>query len=284
MKILITGGTGFIGKNLLLEKFFLKHEVAVLTKKRLSKEFIKINSEIQNIEDKIDKIKKFGPHVLIHLAWGGIPDYGKEMSKKNYLQQIIFFHKLKKITSIKKIIVTGSCFEYGVLKGSAYEAKKIISTNHFSKAKINIYKYLKKNFSKNVKIVWLRLFYVYGKKQRGNALIPYLIKSLKSGKKIHLNEPYAARDFINVKDICKIIFKFLEIKKQGIFNVGTGNAKSPKDIINFILKHTKSKSIISYDKKKKKTKFYANTNKLKSVFFEKLLPLKRGIEELIPDY
>ena len=84
MKILITGGTGFIGKNLLLEKFFLKHEVAVLTKKRLSKEFIKINSEIQNIEDKIDKIKKFGPHVLIHLAWGGIPDYGKEMSKKNY--------------------------------------------------------------------------------------------------------------------------------------------------------------------------------------------------------
>lgn len=283
MKILITGASGFIGKNLIHNKFFLKHETLVLTSRKIKGKKNTLRCKIQNIDSKIEKIKNFNPEVVIHLAWHGIPDYGEKMSLKNYFQQIRFFKALKKISSIQKIIVTGSCFEYGILKGKASESKKINSFNFFSKAKINIYKYLIKNFSKK-KIIWLRLFYVYGKKQRNKALIPYLIKKLKSNKDIKLNEPYAARDFINVDDVSNVIIKFLKINRHGIFNVGTGIVYSPLNIINLISKKIRSKSKISYDKNKLKTKFSSNTKKLKSIYPHKLLSLKKTIAELIQEY
>jgi len=175
MKILITGSTGFIGKNLINNKFFLKHKILLINSSKLNKNKNILKSKIQNINFKINQIKSFNPEAVIHLAWHGIPDYGKVISKQNYKQQIKFFKTLKKVKSIKKIIVTGSCFEYGILSGKVNESKKIKKYNFFSKAKINIYKYITNNFSEETKIIWLRLFYVYGSKQRDNALIPYLI-------------------------------------------------------------------------------------------------------------
>ena len=141
-----------------------------------------------------------------------------------------------------------------------------------------------KNFSKKTKIIWLRLFYVYGKKQRDKALIPYLIKKLKSNENIELNEPYAARDFINVEDVSQIIIKCLNTNRHGIFNVGTGVVYSPLSIIKLICKKIKSKSKISYDKKKLKTNFSSNTKKLKSIYPHKLLSLKKTIPGLIKEY
>ena len=284
MKILITGSTGFIGKNLINNKFFLKHKILLINSSKINKNKNILKSKIQNINLKINQIKSFNPEAVIHLAWYGIPDYGKEISKQNYKHQIKFFETLKKVKSIKKIIVTGSCFEYGTLSGKANERKKIKKYNFFSKAKLNIYKYITNNFPEETKIIWLRLFYVYGNKQRDNALIPYLIKALKSNINIDLNEPFAAKDFVNVNDVNKIIIKCLSINRQGVFNVGTGTPYSPLEIINIILKKIKSKSKINYDKTKKKTKFYASIKKLNSIYPYRQLNLKKTIHKLIKEF
>lgn len=263
MKILVTGATGFIGKNLM--KFIDKNnnEVCLIGRNLKKKQNLKIiNTDIYNLNLSVNKIKKFNPEILIHLAWTDYPNVSKKMSKKNLNGQKKFFSNLLKVKSLKKIIVTGSCFEYGNLDGQCKENKKITRYSYFSKAKINTYKFIKKKFSKRCKIIWLRLFYVYGKYQRKESLIPNLIDSLKKNKKIELKEPFASRDFIYVDEVCKLILRFCNISSNGIYNIGTGKYFSPYKIAYVLKKFINSKSIITYDRKKIKNNFYASTLKI----------------------
>ena len=269
MKILVTGSTGFIGKNLMRLIGKNNYEVCLIGRNlKIKNTNIKIiKSDIYNLNKSISKIKKFNPEILIHLAWSGYPDVGKKICKKNLDGQKNFFFNIAKVKSLKKILVTGSCFEYGNLNGQCKENKRITKFNYFSSAKINTYYYIKKKNSNKCKVIWLRLFYVYGKHQRKESLIPYLINCLKKNKRIELKEPFASRDFIHVDEVCRLILKFCNIKSSGIFNIGTGKYFSPLKIATTLKRFIKSKSIIIYDNKKLKSKFYASTEKIKKLNF-----------------
>ena len=72
MKILLTGATGFLGKNL-LPILLKKHKVLVIIKNQKIKKNPNqkiIYSKIEHLNDNIlSKIKEFKPEVLINLAW-----------------------------------------------------------------------------------------------------------------------------------------------------------------------------------------------------------------------
>lgn len=280
MKILITGASGFIGKNL-LNNLSEKYKIALITKKKIkNKKYIYIKSDLSNIKKYKKKILKFEPKILIHLAWEGIPDLGKINSKKNSKDQLDFFKFIIRIKSIKRIIVTGSCLEYGSLKGKIKEDRRIRNYSHFSKAKLKIYNFLKKNLKRKTKLVWLRLFYVYGKLQREDALIPYIINKIKEKKEIYLQEPYSAKDFVNVNDVCKAILIFIENNKSGVFNVGTGIATNPLQIVKIISKLKKVEFSLKY-KNNKKSSFYADTKKINKCGWKPDMSFIKYIKNLI---
>ena len=96
MNILISGASGFIGKNLLRKINKETNLISVISRKKIrnQKKINLIYSDIKNIKKKILFLKSLKPTVLIHLAWEGIPDYGSRISKKNLSQQKIFFREL----------------------------------------------------------------------------------------------------------------------------------------------------------------------------------------------
>ena len=75
MRILITGGTGFIGKHLLSKLENTKYKILVCSRK-LYKNKSNIKYTKQDIGKKLNHtIRNFKPEILIHLAWQGIPDF-----------------------------------------------------------------------------------------------------------------------------------------------------------------------------------------------------------------
>ena len=121
MNILLTGGTGFVGKNLLNILKDSEHLILVLARKRQKKIYKNINylkTSLSLSDLNLKKIKKFKPSIVINLAWEGIPNFNKSISSKNYLDQINFFKKILTINGIKKIISLGSCWEYKKKKRS----------------------------------------------------------------------------------------------------------------------------------------------------------------------
>ena len=243
MRVFITGGTGFIGKyivnqlekegfNILLLTRTSKENIFSIIK---SKKVDIVSGDLSDINKWKNKLKQFKPEATIHLAWEGIPDYGVKTSIKNLKYGLSLFEELAD-SGRKKIICTGSCWEYGQNQGKISEDLPAKSLNAFTAAK-NALHCLGREIAKenNMQFIWTRLFYVYGPGQRENSLIPYIIKCVREGKKPKIKTPSARNDFIYVEDVAKAIVAILENCNQStVYNIGSGYSTSIQDIFKIV--------------------------------------------------
>lgn len=298
MRVFITGGTGFIGRYVL--KHLGKEGYNILLLTRASKENFSsimkskkvdiISGNLSDIDKWKNKLKQFKPEVTIHLAWEGIPDYGVKTSIKNLKYGLNLFEELAS-SGCKKIICTGSCWEYGQNQGEISEDLPVKSLNAFTIAK-NVLHLLGREIAKenNMQFIWTRLFYVYGPGQRENSLIPHIIKCVKEGKEPKIKTPSARNDFIYVEDVAKAIVAILEKCKQStVYNIGSGDSTSIQDIIKIIY----SKLHLNYKPKDKVFKsdnppfdtFWADISKIKKeIGWEPKLTISDALQRTIYKY
>ncbi len=295
MKILISGGSGFIGKHLVNHLIQKKNNLMLIGRNLDSFDGFKLKKQIldlNNLSNDYKEIEKYNPDVFIHLAWEGIPNYTDELSKKNYHNTIRIIKVLVNSTNCSKIISTGSCWEYndGNIQGLCNED---LITN--PKKPFSIYK--KKIFEEVLEIVdkkkilfnWLRLFYVYGPGQRQESIIPMLIEKIKNKKKININFPANVNDYIYVDDVVKIINHFLiDYIQTGIYNLGSGKGVEVKELLKIIDFKINggdtftSEYLNKVDNNNRNQNFYACTKKLNKYLKNfKFTDIDSGINNLI---
>ena len=242
MKILITGGGGFIGKHI-LSKFENSDtlELLVLSRSLNNSEFNRNRTSIlfgslENFEDLKHQIKLFNPDTVIHLAWHGIPNFSVEKSLFNLNISINFLNFIIDETDCKKLIVSGSCFEYGTSLGECQETDYIMNTSYIAWAKNSLYEFLKlKCTKKGIKLFWFRIFYVYGPGQRENSIMPLLYKSLINGEIPNIRSPLNKNDYIYIDDVVNAFYLALNsIAKSGIYNLSSGYSISVYEICKIL--------------------------------------------------
>ena len=284
-KILLTGASGFIGKNFLsLCKKKNYQILAISRKKQKNKENVKwLKSDFGKLNlSHLNKIKEFQPKVIIHLGWQDIPTFTKKVSEMNLKKSKNFLNNLIHLKSLKKIIITGSCFEYLKKQGSVNEKNKLDRISFLSKAKINLQLFSKKLcFANNKMFYWLRPFYIYGPYQRSDSLIPYLVKKILTNSKIQLNNPYKNLDYVYVDDVVKLIDLFVRQNiNEGIYNIGTGEKTSLIEIYNYL--QLKIKKKYSLNKLSRTDYFISNNNKLnKNIGKYKFINITKGLDKYL---
>ncbi len=245
-KILILGGTGFIGFHLAKKALKKGFYVSSISKhnpipKRFLRdvEYIKLNISNSNA---IKKKIKGNFQYIVNLT-GYVNHSDKILAyKTHYLgcKNISNFFLKKKI---KKFVQVGSSMEYGLAKSpqketfvckpkSVYGRAKYLSTKYL----LNLYK--KKNFPVTV----IRPYQVYGPKQDLNRFIPIVINCCKNQKDFPCSHGRQYRDFLYIDDLIDAIFLILENQrvKGEIFNVGFGKPRRIKNIIKKIVKYFNS--------------------------------------------
>ena len=273
MNILITGASGFIGFNLLKKlSANKKYKILALSRKKnlnkISKNIKTLKSDLVMSSSSFNLIKVFSPQILIHLAWQDIPDYSKKKSQINFLKQKFFFQKINKLKSLKKIIVTGSCSEH--------KNKHHLTSKFFVNSKNKIKKLIKKQ-KKN--LIWLRLFFVFGQRQRKKALIPSIVSSIKNKQLIELKKPDMINDYIHVNDVLKFITSHLnKTDENQEYDVGSGYGLNALDIMNFyknIFKGNFKGQIKKHFRNCFKAKIPINKSKIKIETFNNLRSMIR---------
>ena len=177
-------------------------------------------------------VVNFSPEVMVHLAWDGIPDFSAKTCVANVATQIKFLAEAEKLSCLRKILVAGSCSEYGTHSGLCNEAERKPPGSYFSWAKQTLGEY----FSifcreKNIKLLWFRIFYVYGPGQRSAALIPTLLEALRAGKNADIRNLNAANDFIFVDDVVDAFLRGVEqVGTEGILNLGSGRLSKVNEV------------------------------------------------------
>ena len=244
--------------------------------------------DLGDVESLKPVIRSFNPEVVIHLAWQGIPDYSEVISVINLNNSIQLLDFIVEETSCKRIIVAGSCFEYGKNKGVCKESDPIQLKSFFSWAKYSLYQYLLlKCNQKEVELIWFRIFYVYGPGQRGGSLVPTLVRALKEGKTPDIRSPLNQNDFVYVEDVAEAFNMAVNRHlSSGIYNIGSGASTKVIDICEIIERQLFGNSNITDFLRKnvnseQKVNFWADTSRSREVLGWKY---KTTIEEGIEKY
>ena len=265
-KIIVTGGSGFIGTNLvnfLLKKKYFVINIDKLTyssnnysdavKNRKNYKFYKLDINKKNQLIKI--IKKHKPSVIFNLAAETHVDRSIDgpasfikaniLGVFNLLEAIRFAHKKKmkiKLVHISTDEVYGdiknrerSNENYSYKPSSPYSASKA-SADHLVKSYIRTYK---------LNAVISNCCNNYGPYQFPEKLIPKMISNIFNKKKLPI---YAkgqnSREWIHVNDHCEALFMlYLKGKSGESYNVGTGINLKNIDLVKKILKICKIKKI-----------------------------------------
>ena len=308
-KILITGGSGYIGSCLFI---FLKKnfDVYILDKENKrnwqaisKKNFYKCN--ILNFKKTERIIHNICPDVIIHLA--GLSTVNEKFKKKDYsINNIDVMKNILKImeeNQIKNIIYSSTASVYKNKNIQINEYSKLGPISKYGKSKLAAEKLIKKK--KNLNYLIFRFFNVASAitnpptgefHNPETHLIPSLIYNQNKnrysniyGKDYKTKDGTCMRDYIHVKDICRAIYsgiQRIEKKKlKTVVNLGNGKGYTNLDIIKAINKITKKKIKFRFSKKRKgdNPKLVCDIKKSKKIlgWTPKFSTLKKIIENEI---
>jgi nucleoside-diphosphate-sugar epimerase len=284
MKVFVTGGTGFIGKYVVKKLECEGHNILLLSRKPAiaTKKVKTFVGNLADIDRWKNKVKHFKPQATIHMAWEGLPDYGAVVSIKNLEYGLDLINMLTEI-GCKRIICTGSCWEYGQKQGKVSEESPVEPLNAFSASKNALY-WLGRELARenDIAFIWTRIFYVYGPGQRQTSLIPYIISCAKGNKKPVIKNPFAKNDFVYVEDVAAAISMILKNCEQSrIYNIGSGYSVRVKDIVrmiydNFGLEYEDNSTSESF------VDFWADISKInRDLGWEPKIDINEGIQRMI---
>lgn len=213
MKILLTGGTGFIGSYVLLELLQAGHEI-VATRRTGSTPILHIDRQPTWLEDPLQNLKDKdleGIDLVIHLASAGVSpqkaslqDF-QEVNVAAGLQLI----KLAYDAGVRRFIAAGTCHEYG----SEAEVWERIPPNAalrpitlYGASKAAGFMLLHAFATTNpIELLYCRIFNVYGEGQFSENLWPSLRQSAIAGDDFAMSTGEEIRDFIPVVDVARYL-------------------------------------------------------------------------------
>jgi len=238
MKIAMTGASGFIGQHVLTE--LLEHGVEIVAVTRGDTLTAELSRVVQTVEMDISQpvpncFEKMGcPEILIHLAWDGLPNYKSLHHFETELPRQYHFLKTMIESGLSSLLVTGTCFEYGMQSGPLSEEMLAKPNNPYGYAKNALRQQLE--FLKLVNpfnLTWTRLFYMYGQGQSSTSLFTKLREAVVRGDKVfNMSGGEQLRDYLPVGEIARQIVRLAMMECDiGVINICSGEPVSVHKLV-----------------------------------------------------
>jgi len=244
-RLLIIGGTGFIGQHLALSA--KNQNLHVTSLSRSNKTFKNsnnldsfVNIDLKDIETLTDFFNKNSFEYVVNLSGyidhRGFSDGGIEVIKDHFISSLYIVNLLNR-NHLKRYVAVGSSDEYGLLPSPQNETYRESPISPYSFAKTANCHFLEMLYrSENFPVTILRPFLVYGPGQSLDRLVPHSIINCIKNEEFSLTSGKQIRDFCFVEDIVEAILLAIESESAlgETINLGSGRPLGVRNLVMMI--------------------------------------------------
>lgn len=278
MKILVTGATGFLGGHLVPTLLACGMQVVAT-----AKDVGRINGipwadqvewrQLDVFSPPPDAFVALGkPDRMIHLAWNGLPNYKDDFHFKHNLPADLLFLGSMLKGGLGHLLVTGTCFEYGMQEGALQEDGPVNPETPYGRAKNALREGLEKLSAETGSVFqWARLFYMYGPGQNPRSLFAQLQQAIDiKEREFDMSGGQQIRDYLAVESVAEFLVAILlQTKVVGIVNVSSGRKDTLQTLVEEYLSdrnaHIKLNLGVYPYPDWEPFRFWGNNDKLRSV-------------------
>lgn len=231
--VLLTGATGFIGRQVLRSLGELDITVRVVVREGGSSQQLTDTTAVERVVETTDLFAESsgwwtevckGVDTVIHAAWYTEPGLYLQSSKNiDCLSGTLDLAKGVVRAGVRRFIGIGTCFEYDLTTGLLSENTVLQPMNPYAATKAAAFMTLSQWLpAQDIEFAWCRLFYLYGEGEDERRLVPYLRARLAAGIPAELTSGNQIRDFLDVRDASRMIAEVALGSRQGPVNICSG--------------------------------------------------------------
>jgi UDP-glucose 4-epimerase len=304
MKIVVTGGAGFIGSAVVPKLQSENHDVYVYDNLSFgNREFINVVDthfclgDIRDAKTVDDFISQVQPDVIIHLAAVHFIPYCNEhpfeSSDINIRGTINVLESAKKIENLKKVFFASTAAVYPISDVSVSENHEVRPLDIYGLSKLTGEHLMEKfHLQTGVDTICCRFFNAFGPNETNPHLIPEIEKQIREGNRtIALGNLTPKRDFIHTHDMANAVNALINLENVGydVFNLGRGIEYAVTEVVNEFENILNDKITIEVDqarvRKVERMHLLADVSKLKNkTGWEPKWSLNQGINDLVENW
>ena len=249
-RVLVTGGSGFVGRHCLPQLLELGYDVHVISSQPQTGDHV--NWHMVDLMDQLavaSLMKSVQPTHLFHLAWITEPRrYSTAPENVDWLasslQLLRSFHQ----HGGRRVVMTGSCAEYDWNYGWCREdLTPLKPATLYGQCKAALLATLE-GYAKQVGLSWGwgRLFFMYGPHSHPSRIPGVVIESLSRNEPARCSHGNQIRDFLHIADVASALVALIDSEVQGPLNIASGEPVTIRQIVLQIADHFGRRDLVEF--------------------------------------
>ncbi|MFO7904138.1 MAG: NAD(P)-dependent oxidoreductase [Pirellulaceae bacterium] len=239
-RVLVTGATGFIGRQclpMLLEKGYEVHGTFLHGQTPHAENVHWHQADLLDGNQLPDLVRRVAPTHLLLLAWNATPGvYVSSLDNVDWLRSSLQLVQLFKEFSGERVVGAGTCFEYDWSYGYCRESLTPLHPSTLYGTCKHALQLALAGFGKGAGLssAWGRIFFLYGPNEYESRLVASVISAVLRSETAPCSSGKQIRDFLHVQDVAGAFVALLDSRVTGPVNIASGQPITIGEVVETI--------------------------------------------------
>jgi len=289
-RILVTGGTGFIGDFAVRALVARGYDVAVAARTPVptpGAELVAVDLLDQSAHRGL--LEAVRPDTILHLAWNVAPGrFWRSPDNLDWVAATVSLFRAFAEVGGRRFVGAGTCAEYDWTSVGPLDpaSTPIRPATFYGVAKAAVHDVLAGAADvTGVEVGWGRLFFLYGPGEKPGRLVSDVARSLLAGRPVDVGTGEERRDFMHVADVAEAFVRLVEAEGGRTVNIASGACPQMREIVSTIARTIGREELVNWGARQPRPgeppRIEADVAALSEIGFRPRFTLEAGLADTI---